>query len=647
MPPSSSVDYSQQLNSAIRATRVDLLTKHTDAHANAATAYGAYSVSRRNFDDARRGMLDAFARLSIVAYLDRKLVDAQFTADQVVKLAQNADAQAIAAQNAVTLALNSVRAATTAVEALAFDLNGVSGSAPSDRNKWLSVDQAADAAALKVKDVQTKVQNLRSDAVKASVEAARPRTNVTIQAAIDAKNKVTALLDLADKALVTDGTNALTKAGDERTASLKDLFEKSNDFVAAGMADAGLEIAAKSVDRVANFWLTAKNNPTGADDKAAPGITAKALLPLAQADEKPEVWFFAVPTAEGVAFDAQTAYKLALDIRTILATGTAAAKKAIVPVAVEASGENFEKKLKSGDVQNVRLCEAKLTVDVHGNPLKWARSYVVYLLRFPADASQLRMDELSFPSSPVVVARRLEFAAQPEILPLGEQGFVVLFQGAAAATYVDSYNVFLAPVSDPDESPDESADVMVGGRLNVSAITPVSTAANCDEHTELLGQQLEKQYFGDLSASTDFVEKKGKSLRADISAIVQQVGKLTPKTADVGVYAVYYNPFATERSEIKNQKYTVGRWADMYGDMIDIARRTYKAQVSASYKPEADETPDAQTVKSRRADDEPSGSDETVVSTDAPTDIPIEQPSDVISNWSQGFTQASAVDATA
>lgn len=592
--PASSTDYSQQLHTAVQTSRYELLAKKVATEADTATAFGAYNVSRRTFEDARRAMYHALSRLAVIAYIDRKVVDANFTADLNLKLAQEADAKAVAATQAVSLATASIRNAVAAVESLSYEVNGMAGNSPREEKKRLAIDAAAQDAAADVEAVLKSVLELKTQALDANVEAASPRTGGTVQAATVARTRTAALLDIADKTLEKEGTEALARAHDARADSLQDMFAKSVEFQIAARQNEAICEAAAYVDVIANAGLRA----TPVAENGAPRIEAACDSVRTKGKEAETVVFFAVPAAAAAAFDIQAA--------------SDALEHGIVAKPEKRAGP---KKNGRPDTE----FRATLAKDSTGNPLEHQHSYVVFSLRNLDRSAARNAHDLSFPTPPITCRPQLQLDA-PVILPVLHRAFVVLFQGPPRDLRIEAYQVCLVPaenLEDDDNAPSErsSSKLLMGGKYHGAASSPVHPFDICTRR-KLIDDLVRAQFLSDTDVR-QLADEDHKALETNLSRIETEAVNLREKDRKP-LYVVYFNPVtrthvekdtaaqagagetrsaarkkitkdalpdspAAEQDEGATQEqYTLGRWSDINGDLLDLANRAYRALVVAT-----------------------------------------------------------------
>lgn len=545
MPAVPLPDYPQQLHDAIQSTRDGILAQRTSAQANSATALGAFDVSRRTFADARIALSDAQAALAVAAYLDRKLVDTGLTAANGVVLATTSNAKANATTAAVSLATASIRAAADAVDVVTRDVNGVAGITKSNDD-----DEPVDTAAKKAVDAVTKVaravEELKSLALQANIQAAAPSTAAALLAAQTSQTSVAGILGSADTALAASTSN-FSSAQSARAADLQDLFQKSAQFFISAGDDGALNQAVTTVDNVSNASLKVVIQNTEKKDAAQePGVFATCELTPEVSDATQHVLFFVVPQAEVATFDFERAHK--------------GPGRHHVPCPLPDASRPSKK-------DQVVVWSAALNKDVNNHVLRFGQDYSVFFLRMPKHG-QPRATDFSFASPSITATVVLKFAGKPAIVPLPNGAFVTCFNGTDHAAEVASYDLFFAPGEVYEKG--TGAELLIADQLVAANYTSFDAKTNACQHPATVSGAIRKQFIKEMSLH-------GPVAKDALDAQLKALDKWVHDHGKNAFYVAYYSPFTNKDGWQTAGGYKVARYTDMYGDLFDLERRGYLA----------------------------------------------------------------------
>lgn len=546
----SSPDFAQQLYEALATTRSSVLDRFNAAGADTTTAVGAYNVSRHTFADARLSLDNAADGHRVASYLDRQLVNASLTAANAVALATNSNTRAVAATTAMATAAGNIKAAANSVDTLTNTINGVAGVTKSN-DLDEPVDTAARAAVEAVAKVAHAVEILQSMSLAANVEASRTQTAAALQAVTASQGAVGGILTTANNALAASQA-ALEAAQTARATDLSDLFDKNAQFTVAAREQAGLAAALGVIDRVGNCSLrvrvsnvtVSRDNP----DHIVAGLEASCELSAALAADTAEVRFFAVPADHAASFDFQTARR-AHHASCIVRPQKKGARKPVT-------------------------CTAQLEKDTARDHLRFGESYVVFFLRVPARAghaapSELRATDFSFPTPPITATVPLTFPTAPVIFPLLNGAFLTVFQGVKEEAYASAYQVFHSPADTYKLS--GADELVVANNLTAANYISVAAGTHACKNPAKVTQSIERQFHKDMKVHAHVDRQALHAKLAPFTAWIRKHAR-----GNRHAYVVYTNPFAT-KAGWKAGGFTIGRYADMYGDVFTLDRRDYVA----------------------------------------------------------------------
>lgn len=546
-------DYPQQLHDAIQATRNAILAERATADGTCDTALGALDISRRTFADARLALADAGANLGVAGYLDRKLVDANLTALNGVTLATASNTRATATTTAVALAATSIRAASDAVDAVTRDVNGIAGITKSN-DADEPVDRAAKAAVEAVAKAARAVEQLKTLALHANIEAARPRTAAALLAAQTSQAAVAAILGTADTALAAS-TAAVTTAQAARTADLEDLFTKTGQFTIAARDDAALGTTVTVIDRVGNASLrvSVHNLPDGKDGHEMPGLQAICDFDLETAAATRAVRFFAVPAADVASFDFEAAHKSSHHTEW-----------------------GYEETHRFPKKDAKAAYTAVLRKDTDGHVIRYGQSYCIFFLRLPRHGAP-RATDFSFATPPITSTVLLTFPAKPVIFPLINGTFVTAFVGTDHPESVASYQLFYAPTDVYEKGTGE--ELLVAGTLTAASFTTVDAKKQSCTHPAATLHALRAELLEELKVFGRVPKEIRESIEQALKPLEKWLGESHGGTAK---YVTYFSPFSHKAGWQKEGGYSIGRYTDMYGDLFDLDRRAYYALALAT-----------------------------------------------------------------
>lgn len=546
----AAADYAQQLHAAILATRETILTEQAAAAADRNTALGGLDVSRRTFADARHSLSDANAALEVTTFLDRKLGDANLTATNLVALAQHSDTEAIGTAAAMADAATAIKAAAVALDQVIMDANGVAGiTKNNDKDEPINTSaQAAVAAAAKVGQA---VEELKSLALRANIQAARPSSAAPVQAGQANQASVSALLTTLD-ATVKSTTENLAKAQATRTTDLTDLFHHSQAFTVASSDDAALIQSVRVIDRISNFSLAASihNEPEGEEPQKKAGL--RATWDDAIAKTNASITCFAVPSAYVPSFD----YAAAV---------VAEQKKYGTVVEFSKAGG------KPADGARPPH-HADLSIDSTGEPIAFGSSYSLFALLTPLrEQGPRNATHFSFPTPSITATVQLGFASAPRIYRLPDNAFVALFTDAVPTESVASYRLFFSPTETLARLPGD--ELKIADALNAAGYVELSRK---DHSLAVSAHELAQSIWKTLTSE---IPETKLGPTANEPAGLERWLKPSEKQF-AATYVVLFSPFAQEEKGTGGE-FKLGRYSDMYGDLFDLDHRTYRGFVLA------------------------------------------------------------------
>ena len=548
---SNAPDYAQLLHDELLTTRTAVLDRLGQADAATSTALGAYNVTRQTFSDASLALAESQSTGRVAAYLDRQLVDASLTAADAVSLAANSHTKAQAATAAMALAAGNIKAATLALDTLTNTINGVAGVAKSNDDKHEPVEEAASAAVVAVGKVAHAVEVLLSLSLAANVEASRPKTAAALQAVTASRTSVDGIRTGAADAY-TASQAAIEAAQTARAADFSDQFTHNTQFTIAARESAALATALQTIDRVANFGLSARPQNTfrtqnGRQIEVA-GIEASCELPAAIAADTAEVRFFAVPARAAASFDfhtARRAHHVSFPLK-----GAARAGKAVA-------------------------CSVQISKDTDKSDLHFGQSYVVFYLRIPGRGEsgrggEPRPTDFSFPTPPLVATVGLSFPAAPVVFNLPNGAFVTAFEAAQNEGYVSSYQVFFSPADTVLMTSQQ--ELLVANQLTAASFTTLEAVTHACTKPGEVAAAIARQFRRDMEPLGRVHTPPLDAALVRFQNWIKQRAKSKTRT-----YVLYTNPFAVKSGWVAAGGFTIGRSADLNGDPLVPDRRPYAA----------------------------------------------------------------------
>jgi hypothetical protein len=547
MPASAPPDHARQLRDAVQTARDAILAGRAAADGTSEAARGALDVARRTFAEARTALADAQANVAVASYLDRKLVDANLTALRAARLADGAESRAEAATAAIAAAAGAIKAASEAVGVVTRDVNGIAGITRSN-DQDEPVDEAAKAAVRAVGKAALAVERLKSLALGANIEAARPRSSAALQAAQSSQSGIAAILETADRALQA-GNAAVAAAQSARSADLEDLFAKSTQFAIASRDDDALGLAVTVVDRVGNASLRVSVHNDGAtkDEPEGPGLHAACDLAPETAAATREVRFFAVPASEAASFDFEAAHKSRHYAKFEMDENPVPPRR--------------ESKI---------ACAAVVRRDSENHPLQYGHSYSVFFLRIPRQGSA-RGSDFSFAAPPFTSSMLLGFTERPAVFPLAHGAFVAAFPGAEPEEGIGSYQLFFAPAGNYEKA----HGAWQAGTLDVASFTTLEAGSQACDPSAGTVPAVRQEFIRELRAFGPIPRGLGEGLDGALKPLEKWIASRRSS------YVAYLSPFASSTGWRKEGAFAVARYTDMYGDYFDLWRESYRAVVLA------------------------------------------------------------------
>lgn len=582
--------YAAQLHASILATRESILTAHSTADANRSAALGGLDVARHTFADARYGLKNAVANRAVVAFLDQKIGDANETALNTVGLAQSSNTRAQTAASTMNDAASSIKAAASAVEAVIVDVNGVAG-VTNVNDGTDAINNAAHDAVDAVANLGKAIDELKCLALIANVQAACPRTAPVVQATQANQSNLSNLLATFDATLKT-AVAAVTDAQTARTTDLNDLFAQSETFTVAASDDQALGKAITKIDSVSNDSLTAVVQNSSATAVSEPA-TADEKRPGKSSREKGAA---ARATTRVVPGDEQTVagFKASWTLAAPIQEQTVAMTCFVVPVA-DAPSFDFQAAITAvtaGNCETMNKQEGQpfpaegslsLLKDSNGDPVRFGEQYRIFALRSPDEAhGPQTATHFSFPTPPITSTVLLTFPGAPQVYPppasgsgkqadpLPHNAIVAIFPAASPLESIDSHRLFFAPIEVIEKEQD--AELIIADALNAASFSELPTKYALTNIPDNLAHTLWKQIYSEVPSGGKRPPPVPDAFESWVDAATEGTGPF---------FVVYLSPFATTEGFVKDKGFFVGRYTDMYGDLLDIEERAYEAYALA------------------------------------------------------------------
>lgn len=561
----TSRDYPQRLYDAARAARDELLNGWAGSTAAVEDTREALDFSQCGLASARLEIAQAEACHDINTYLMRRLSDASLIAGGGIVHATKAADLGNAATTAMNTVALSIKAAAAAMDEVARNMGGIFAITKRGAEEG-SIDQTARAASLAVQQASESLEELKTRALEANVEAVAACAPAGLQAMREASDAIVTILAGMETAR-SQSAARLVMAEAGRAEGFAAVHRGAAEVLDNRADASALSDVLFDIDRIANGELSVDVKPpeelAGDEEtrrRETAVLLAKYRLELAgeAAAKTKAIRFFAVP---------------AMDVGNFtLASASRAGSSERLHADVSFTGSRTISPADDGSTATLE-CAVELTRDVDGREIRYGETYQVFSLRVPK-ASEPVIGDFSFPSLPLTPLIPLSFATEPQVFLLADGNFLVAFEGVDRSEEVASYELFLHP---NDTTAEIGDDLVRGGAATVANATSFEPEKNqCDDAEATLKAIARKLASARQAAGAAYGAPLDDALEPVRDWL--QTRRTLPNARPA--YVACFSPLLAGGAALENG-FATGRYVGMYGAPVDFRRTQYSAIVRA------------------------------------------------------------------